>query len=173
MNGDVLTSLDYRDLWEFHHEQEATLTIAMQAKRVQIDLGVIEHAGGYVNGYIEKPKLDYQVSMGIYVYDKRATRYLPEGPCQFPELVWRLIDAGEPVAAYLTDADWYDIGTVEEYERASRAVELAPEKFGMAPAAVPTAPPLRDRRMVNRGPWNGRLEQWRTAGRIALGRDRS
>src|SRR3712207_1576283 len=40
MNGDVLTSLDYGALWRYHREQGATLTVAMQAKRVQIDLGV-------------------------------------------------------------------------------------------------------------------------------------
>jgi NDP-sugar pyrophosphorylase family protein len=137
MNGDVLTSLDYGELWRYHKEQGATLTVAMQAKRVQIDLGVIQHSGGYVSDYIEKPTMDYHVSMGIYVYERRAIDFLPEGPCQFPELVWRLLAANEPVAAYLTEADWYDIGTVEEYERASEAVELDPAKFGMEPASTP------------------------------------
>ena len=83
--------------------------------------------------------MDYHVSMGIYVYERRAIDYLPDGPCQFPELVWRLLAAGEPVSAYLTDADWYDIGTIDEYERASNAVELDPERFGMEPAVAPAA----------------------------------
>jgi NDP-sugar pyrophosphorylase family protein len=131
MNGDVLTNLDYRALVDHHREREAALTIAMTAKRVQIDLGVIDHGDGYVKGYREKPTLDYHVSMGIYVYEARAVRYLPDGPCQFPDLVTRLLDAGEPVAAYLSDADWFDIGTVDEYERASRTIEAAPERFGM------------------------------------------
>ena len=38
--------------------------------------------------------------MGIYVYEARALEYLPAGPCQFPELVLRLLEAGERVAAY-------------------------------------------------------------------------
>jgi NDP-mannose synthase len=142
MNGDVLTSIDYGALWDYHREQGATLTVAMQAKRVQVDLGVIQHSGGYVSDYIEKPTMDYHVSMGIYVYDRRAIDYLPDGPCQFPELVWRLLEANEPVAAYLTEADWYDIGTIDEYERASQAVELEPEKFGMEPATTPAQSPV-------------------------------
>jgi NDP-sugar pyrophosphorylase family protein len=144
MNGDVLTSLDYGALWEYHREQGATLTVAMQAKRVQIDLGVIQHSGGYVSDYIEKPTMDYHVSMGIYVYERRAIDFLPDGPCQFPELVWRLLAANEPVAAYLTEADWYDIGTIDEYERASQAVELEPEKFGMEPATTPAQSPVHE-----------------------------
>ncbi len=144
MNGDVLTSLDYGALWEYHREQGATVTVAMQSKRVQIDLGVIQHSGGYVSDYIEKPTMDYHVSMGIYVYERRAIDFLPDGPCQFPELVWRLLAANEPVAAYLTEADWYDIGTIDEYERASQAVELEPEKFGMEPACVPAQSPVHE-----------------------------
>jgi NDP-sugar pyrophosphorylase family protein len=132
MNGDVLTSLSYSALVEFHVERQAALTIAMHRDRVKIDLGVIEHNDGFVNGYDEKPTLEYDVSMGIYVYDERALRHLPTGPCQFPELVLRLIAAGERVAAYpANDTDWYDIGTLAEHERAAQEFERAPEKFGV------------------------------------------
>jgi NDP-sugar pyrophosphorylase family protein len=143
MNGDVLTNLDYSRLLEFHRDRGARLTIAMQRKRVQIDLGVIHQVDGYVSGYVEKPALDYNVSLGIYVYDRRALEYLPDGPCQFPDLVLRLLAADQPVAAYLTDAEWYDIGTLEEYERASRAIEVAPERFGMATLAERGRPSYR------------------------------
>jgi NDP-mannose synthase len=139
MNGDVLTTLDYDDLVRFHHRQEAALTIAMHKKRVDIDLGVIECEDGLVRDYIEKPSLSYQVSMGIYVYEERALRYLPaEGPCQFPDLVLRLLEAGERVAAYECNADWFDIGTVHEHERAVVDIEQFPEKYDLeAPALEP------------------------------------
>lgn len=123
MNGDILTSLDYGALVEFHREEGAALTIAMHRQEVQISLGVIESEGARVTGFIEKPTLDYEVSMGIYVYDERALAYLPEGPCQFPDLVLRLVEAGEHVAAFRSDAVWYDIGTLPEYEKAVEALE--------------------------------------------------
>ena len=121
MNADVLTTLDYRDLIEHHRASGATMTIAMQAKSVDIDLGVIEHSSGFLTGYREKPQLQYDVSMGIYVYEPRALTFLPDGVCQFPDLVHLLLDAGEPVAAYPTDVEWFDIGTVAEHERAMHA----------------------------------------------------
>jgi NDP-sugar pyrophosphorylase family protein len=133
VNGDLLTTLDYRDLVRYHEEQGAALTVAMNAKRVNIDLGVIESDDGFVRNYIEKPSLRYQVSMGAYVYDERALDFLPDGVCQFPDLVLRLLEAGEPVAAYESDAEWYDIGTVGEYDRASADVERHPERFGFEP----------------------------------------
>ncbi len=123
MNGDILTSLDYRALVDFHVQQGAALTIAMHRQEVKISLGVIETEGDRVTGFIEKPTLDYEVSMGVYVYDERALAYLPEGPCQFPDLVLQLVAAGERVAAFRSDAAWYDIGTLGEYEKAVAAFE--------------------------------------------------
>ena len=122
MNGDVLTNLDYRRLVDFHREQEAALTIAMHPQRIQTELGVIDHRDGTVTGYREKPAFDYDVSMGVYVYDERALAHLGDGPLQFPDLVQRLLEAGERVAAYRTDATWYDVGTLPEYERAVQAL---------------------------------------------------
>jgi NDP-sugar pyrophosphorylase family protein len=131
MNGDILTTLSYRSLVEFHLEREAALTIAMRHARVDIDLGVIETRDQFVTGYREKPSLQYDVSMGIYVYDARALTHLPAGQCQFPELVLRLVEAGERVAAFRADdVDWFDIGTIEEHERAAQEFERAPMKFG-------------------------------------------
>jgi NDP-sugar pyrophosphorylase family protein len=130
MNGDILTTLDYGELFAFHERAGAALTVAMHAKRVAIDLGVIESDGDRITGWREKPELNYEVSMGIYVYDSRALAYLPaEGPCQFPDLVQRLLDARETVAAFRSDVEWYDIGTVGEHQRAVEAFERDPEVF--------------------------------------------
>ena len=130
MNGDVFTNLDYGALIDYHRERDAALTVAMHPRRVEIDLGVIENSDGFVSGYREKPSLDYEVSMGIYVYDARALGYLPDGPCQFPELVERLLAAGEPVAAYpANDTEWFDIGTLGELERATARLTESPSLF--------------------------------------------
>jgi NDP-sugar pyrophosphorylase family protein len=137
MNGDVLTTLDYHTLVDFHLERDAALTIAIHSQRVDVDLGVVETDDGLVRTYTEKPTLRYKASMGIYVLDARALRWLPEGPSNVPELVVRLLAAGERVAACESDADWYDIGTVGEYERAAADVERFPEKYGVEPLALP------------------------------------
>ena len=123
MNGDILTTLDYEALVDHHRETGAALTIAVQGKRVVVDLGVLELDGRQVVGYREKPTLSYDVSMGIYVYEARALEHLPDGPCQFPDLVDRLLAAGELVCAYRSDDMWFDLGTMNEYERAVAEIE--------------------------------------------------
>jgi NDP-sugar pyrophosphorylase family protein len=130
MNGDILTTLDYRELLAFHEQAGAALTVATHAQRVEIDLGVIETDGERVVEYREKPRLDYEVSMGIYAYDERALSSLPDdGPCQFPELVQRLLDAGEHVAVFRSEAEWFDIGSFAEHQRAVEAFEQRPDLF--------------------------------------------
>jgi NDP-mannose synthase len=118
MNGDILTTLDYEALVRHHQEAGAVLTIAVQGKRVDIDLGVLELDGGRVVGYSEKPTLNYDVSMGVYVYEARVLDHVPDGPCQFPDLVQILLAAGEHVSAFRSEGAWYDLGTISEYERA-------------------------------------------------------
>jgi NDP-sugar pyrophosphorylase family protein len=91
MNGDVLTTLDYTTLVQFHLEHGAALTLAMHAHRVHVDLGVIESDAGLVRSYTEKPTLAFRASMGVYVFDERALAFLPDGLSHLPDLVLRLL----------------------------------------------------------------------------------
>jgi NDP-sugar pyrophosphorylase family protein len=121
VNGDVVTDLNPSGhMLEFHRSRRAALTIATRRTTVSTDLGVIVHDQGEVTGYREKPVLEYDASMGIYLYEPRALAVLPPGVVQFPELVLTLLARGERVAAYLSDADWHDIGTLTGHLAATR-----------------------------------------------------
>ncbi len=129
MNGDILTTLDYRELIAFHEEQGAALTVAAHRKDVKVELGVIEGADTRVTDYIEKPTLSYEVSMGIYVYGPEAVARIPAGRFDFPDLVLALIAEGLPVCKYPFTGPWYDIGTPTEHELATSAYDIEPELY--------------------------------------------
>jgi NDP-sugar pyrophosphorylase family protein len=120
MNGDLLTDLDFDELVSFHRRHRAALTIAAHRRRVKIDLGVLERREDYrVTGYQEKPEHSYEVSMGIYVYEPRALAFIaPQTYLDFPDLVLKLIAAGEKVCAMPCDCLWLDIGRPDDYARA-------------------------------------------------------
>lgn len=124
MNGDVLTNLDFGDLYRFHCQHEAAVTVSMHPKEVRIDLGVLEtDAPDEVVNYIEKPTYYYRVSMGIYVVDPWVVSMLPPGQrTDFPDMVHMLLKRGDRVTGYPFDGLWLDIGRPEDY---ARAVELA------------------------------------------------
>lgn len=130
-NGDVLTTLDFADLIKYHREQGAIATIASHKRKVDINLGVIEmDRDRQIIGYQEKPSFDYLVSMGVYVFEPRILDYIPKGEyLDLPDLVLKLIEAGEKVAGYVYKGYWEDLGRPDDYDRASADFENMREQF--------------------------------------------
>jgi NDP-sugar pyrophosphorylase family protein len=134
MNGDVLTDLDYGLLLDRHRAGGQAATIAAIRREVQISLGVMhfadEHDTGRVTGYSEKPTFDFEVSMGVYCFAPRAIELIEPGErLDFPDLVLRLIAAGEPVKAWRSDDYWLDIGRPDDYEQAQDEFESRRRQF--------------------------------------------
>jgi NDP-sugar pyrophosphorylase family protein len=130
-NGDVLTTLPLQDLIAFHKKEQAIATIAVHQRQVKIDLGVIQWNGGpCIKDYIEKPTYDYCVSMGIYVFEPRVLAYIPHDQyLDFPNLVLKLIAAGEKVVGYKFDGYWQDLGRPDDYEIATLDFEKMHDQF--------------------------------------------
>ena len=120
-NGDVLTTLNPQALFAFHKRQQAMATIAVHHRKVKIDFGVLQLNGSSsVTGYLEKPMLEYMVSMGMYVFEPDVVAYVPKRQyLDFPDLILKLIAAGEKVVAYPFDGYWQDLGRPDDYEQAA------------------------------------------------------
>jgi NDP-mannose synthase len=132
-NGDVLTTLDPNALVAFHHSSGGIATIASHARKVRIDLGVIQFNGSNkIMGYTEKPTYDFYVSMGIYVFEPRVLDYIPHNQyLDFPDLILKLIKAGETVVGYPFEGYWQDLGRPDDYEQAIEEFEMIkPQLFG-------------------------------------------
>lgn len=130
-NGDVLTTMNIGDLLAFHKENGAIATIATHERSVHIDLGVIQTNGGHkINGYVEKPNIDYLVSMGIYVFEPSVLKYIPVGKyLDFPDLVKKMLAADEFVSAYPFSGYWQDLGRPDDYEQATIDFEHMRSEF--------------------------------------------
>jgi NDP-sugar pyrophosphorylase family protein len=122
MNGDILTTLNYQKLIQYHRRQRGMVTIAMNQKRIQLELGVMELSHGHrLTQYIEKPTLSYSVSMGVYIFQKEVLKWVPRrGYLDFPELIQKLLRKGEKVFCYPSNDFWLDIGRHEDYGEAQR-----------------------------------------------------
>lgn len=131
MNGDVLTTLNYTELVQYHKRMGAMATVAMHRRQVKIDLGVIQLDGdNRIKGYIEKPLYDYNVSMGIYVFAPRVLSYIPSGEYfDFPDLVQRLLESEETILGYPYEGYWLDIGRPDDYEQAVQDFEKMRSRF--------------------------------------------
>jgi NDP-sugar pyrophosphorylase family protein len=131
MNGDVLTNLNYRDLFEFHMANKCALTIATYSKEVKMDLGVLVADGaGLITDYMEKPAYKYDVSMGIYVFNRSVIQYIPENQYyDFPTLVKALLDKKIKVMSYPFKDIWLDIGRPADYDEAQKVFKSLKDKL--------------------------------------------
>lgn len=131
-NGDVLTLLNFNDLLDFHRQQNAICTIAVHERAVHIDLGVIEQNNGdyVITGYVEKPTLNYRVSMGIYIFEPRVLEYIPKNQyLDFPDLVKILLANGERVVGFPFNGYWRDLGNPDDYTQACLDFEQMRSQF--------------------------------------------
>ncbi len=131
MNGDILTDLDYKELFAFHRKSDHLITIASFKKQVKIDLGVLRTGKqNFLVDYVEKPILDYQVSMGIYVMSKRILDFIPNNTYfDIPSLMQDLIEKNRPPKIYQYEGKWLDIGRKEDYEKANNEFESLINNF--------------------------------------------
>lgn len=130
-NGDVLTTLDFRELVGYHRSNHAITTIAAHHRQEKIDLGVLQFDGNNrINGYVEKPIYDYMVSMGVYVFEPGALAYIPRAEyLDFPDLVKKMIANGENVVGFPFEGYWQDLGRPADYERAAVDFEAMRSQF--------------------------------------------
>ena len=119
MNGDVLTSLNFRKLIDYHKEKNAKMTIGMSTQSYQNPLGYVKHdSHNVITNYIEKPVYKYDVSMGIYVIEPNISRFIEKGKhLDIPELVNILIANKQKVVGYHCNDYWLDMGKHEDYNK--------------------------------------------------------
>jgi NDP-mannose synthase len=131
VNGDVLTTLKLSDLIQAHLEQNAMATIAVHRRTVHIDFGVVKSDGDHrIVGYREKPTFEYLVSMGVYVFAPGVLAHIPYNQyLDFPDLVKKLIRAGEKVIGFPYEGYWQDLGRPDDYEHASQDFESMRSQF--------------------------------------------
>lgn len=124
MNGDLFTTMDLRAIVQRHVDTAAAATIGVLSREVPIDFGVVRTDDDRVVGFDEKPVLSYDVSMGVYVFDRSALELIPrQQRYDFPDLLHVLLDRGLRVNAYKSTDFWLDIGRPEDYELANQQFE--------------------------------------------------
>ena len=130
MNGDLLTTIDYREVVTSQQGAEHAATVVLARRDIPIDYGVVHvDEQGYLERYEEKPTLHHFVSTGVYALDRSAVSHVPPGRFDMPELISGLRVAGQRVRCHITDEYWQDIGRFDDYQQASADFAKDPGRF--------------------------------------------
>ena len=130
MNGDILTDLDYADFHDAHIRQNEIFTISSHLREQVIDYGVLETIDSRLLGLQEKPRMNYEVSMGVYMVSSRALCFIPADTAYgFDNLMHDLVSAKQNVAVQKFTGYWLDIGRPDDYAQAIDEFESMRSRF--------------------------------------------
>ena len=76
-NVDVYSSLDYKNLIDFHIQQNNDFTVAIKKVDQEIPFGVIKYnQKSYFKKIEEKPKVNYNINTGIYIFKSNLLKFV-------------------------------------------------------------------------------------------------
>jgi mannose-1-phosphate guanylyltransferase len=130
-NGDIITEIDLTAMMKRHKEVKPKVSIALTPVDNPTIYGVVEaNSQGIVQRFIEKPSWDKvttnMINAGIYILEPEVLAHVsPSTPSMFENYLFpRLLEMGEPILGYPSDAYWIDIGTPEKYLKANHDLLL-------------------------------------------------
>jgi len=125
MNGDVLTDLNFSNFYTWHIKNKNIFTISSFIRTQKNDFGVLEtDFKDRLTGFHEKPITKFNVSMGIYMANKKILDYIPENKAYgFDHLMLELIKRKKNASVKSFKGYWLDIGRPDDYEKACNDID--------------------------------------------------
>lgn len=120
--GDILSNINLTEMLAQHQKMKASATIAL-TQGYQVPVGVAEVKRNKIVGWVEKPSIDLYAGIGIMALDPQILKELPRLFEDKKELditgdfLPFLVNNGKIVNPYFTDSFWYDVGSLEKYEK--------------------------------------------------------
>jgi len=129
LSGDALTDMDLSAALSAHKERGAKLTIILKKVAVPTEYGVVLlDRKNAITRFLEKPMLSEVFSdlanTGVYILEPEILEMIPtDRPFDFSNDLFPLVmKSGIPIYGYETTGYWCDIGDLEQYLEAQRAL---------------------------------------------------
>lgn len=119
INGDILTTVDFRAMLGFHRETAAELTVGVRKYDFTVPFGVIEAEGARVTKLEEKPSASLFINAGIYLLEPALLTLIPKArQFHMTDLIEALLQDGKAVSSFPIHEYWADIGQLKDYAQA-------------------------------------------------------
>ena len=119
MNGDILTTLDFKSVYDHSLKIDANLLIVTKKIVTPFHFGNVKSEGDYIIDIEEKPDMIFEILSGIYIFKPPLFNIIPHNePYGIDNLIKDMLSRGEKIAKYLLQDYWLDIGRIEDYKKA-------------------------------------------------------
>ncbi len=123
--GDILSNINLRELLEFHKGSMITIAVS---KKYKIPVGVVEIDDSKVIQIQEKPDIGMPVTIGVLVAEGKIYTIMKEIAKRKKEIdimkdiVPEVVRRYQGVKAYLFNGFWYDVGSIEKFEKLDNGI---------------------------------------------------
>jgi NDP-sugar pyrophosphorylase family protein len=125
MNGDILSLVDFGELYDIASGNDALLTVGIKKIVTPYEFGNIWFEGDRVTRIDEKPDIITYALAGIYVMKPEIMALIPDGEYFGMDLlIKKMLDQGKPIYKYEINEYWLDIGRMGDYEKAQEAYKI-------------------------------------------------
>lgn len=125
LNGDLIIETDLKQMFEYHLNNKADITVGITDYNFTVPYGVIEYdKNDNLINIIEKPGYSFKINSGVYILNSTIfdlidkTKYL-----DMPTLIHRTAIKNRIIKTYDIGPCWLDIGQLNDYERAVDKIE--------------------------------------------------
>ena len=127
LNGDILTSINYKQLFDAHLKSGAIATIALCKVDDPCRYGVAELDGNHIKNFIEKPSKEQAptnlINAGVYILSPKVFDYIPKDKyCSIEREIFPLLAKERKLFGHMVNGLWMDIGKPEEYLLANKVI---------------------------------------------------
>jgi len=120
MNGDLLTKVNFTQLFDFHADNKSLATMCVRQYDFEVPYGVVVADKQHFVSLDEKPVQRFFVNAGIYVLNPDVFEFIPDNePFDMTTLFNKLIEKGHPAVVFPIHEYWMDIGHISDYKVAN------------------------------------------------------
>jgi len=121
-NGDIITTLNLKNMIAFHKAKKADITISLTPVEDPTAYGLVPISkDGRVKEFLEKPSFEEintnLINAGTYIIEHHILGHVPPGENYSFErgLFPKVLKLGYKIFGFVSDAYWLDVGTPEKY----------------------------------------------------------
>lgn len=127
LNGDIMSSINYSELFRMHQDFGGTGTIALHEVEDPTRFGVVGLEGNRINRFVEKPSRSEApsnlVNAGVYVLDPSVFDLIPkEKKVSMEREVFPVMVSSGGLYGYRFQGLWVDTGKPDDYVLANRLI---------------------------------------------------
>ena len=119
INGDLITSLDFDKMLNFHIKKNSKATMAVTQYNVNSPYGEVNLDNENITSIEEKPVRKVFINAGVYILNPECINLIPKKFYDMPTLFKNTISKKLKTISFPLGENWLDIGRIKDLKKAN------------------------------------------------------